>query len=490
MNLQKIDKVQNKIFLVLSIIAAAATAFIYLWNWSSALSSPYSLDFESPMLWAADALSRGQNIYPADGLQKEPWITTIYPPLYLVFISLFAKLFGANYFPLRITSMLFTAGLAALLVDIYRKLKISLPVILTSLVFLFSFDCVSNRGYEVRPDIAVIFFSALLLHQFVLLWLNPEKQSTLRSYLSVFLLGAVCIEIKQQAIVFLLAIVAYLLSEGQKKIAFALLAGWILSILIFTGFMQLLTGGYVQNLTFLSSVKSSSTVLLGNLGSIGADWIKLSFALLLVPLGVLAVKKLEGLQKLPLLLALISTGLFFYSMGIPASSSNHMIAALLALSWFLAICLSRLPAVCGIILLLCSACSFPFVCQEGQYRGQLLPYAQKNAEYLKDIGLEGKPVLTDDLYINYLTKSTPVIIDCATFLNVWAAKGSDFSELTKPIAEKRYAAIIINSNDNQQLGVAAWWPRPVVEAIHAHYHKVEELHCSGWMLDLMMPNSQ
>lgn len=486
-DMQAINKLQNKLYLILALVAALVTAFIYLWNWSAALSSPYSLNFEGPMLWAADALSQGQNIYSADGLQKEPWVTTIYPPLYLAFLALLAKLLGVNYFAMRVASMLFTAGLAAVLVDIFHRLKLSLPAILSSLVFLFSFDCMSTRGFEVRPDIAVVFFCALLLQQFVVVCLDEKKQEALKSYLSVFLLGAVCIEIKQQAIVFMLAIVVYLFAEGHRKIAGVLLGGWLLSILIFSGIMQLFTGAYIHNLVFLSPVKSSSNILIGNLGSIGIDWIKLIVALFLVPAGILALRKLEGLQKFPLLLALISTALFFYSMGIPASSSNHMMAALLALSWFLALCLDKLPALCGIILLVASACSFPFLSEEGRYRGQLLPFARKDADVLQHLGLEGKPVLTDDLYINYLTHSKPVLVDCATFLNVWKAKG-ELGNLTTPISEKRYAAVIINSNDNEGKNTNAWWPPPVIEAIHANYHKTAELHCSGWSLDLLLPN--
>lgn len=359
MGMQTIDKVQNKLFLILSIVAALALAFIYLWNWSAALNWPFSLpNYEGPMLWAADALSRGQNIYSSSALQNEPWITTIYPPFYLVFLSPLVKSFGATYLPLRITSMLFTAGLAVVMVDVYRRLRYGLPAILSSLVFLFSFECISSRGFEVRPDMVIIFFCALLLHQFIVVSLVHRKQSSLKAYMSVFWLGAISLEIKQQAIVFLLAILLYLFSEGRQKIALVLLGGWTFSFLFFTGVMQLITGGYIQNLVFLAPVKSNSTVLISNLGSLGIDSIKLIVALFLVPIAVLVLKNLRELQKFPLLLALISTALFMFSMGIPASSSNHMMAALLALSWFLALALGRLPAVCGIILLLASACSF------------------------------------------------------------------------------------------------------------------------------------
>src|SRR5277367_955600 len=87
---------------LITAVAALVLSIIYLCNWGAALSSPYSIAFESPMLWAARVLNSGGNIYALSGLQQEPWSITIYPPLYLALGAALVKLFGLQYCPLRI----------------------------------------------------------------------------------------------------------------------------------------------------------------------------------------------------------------------------------------------------------------------------------------------------------------------------------------------------------------------------------------------------
>lgn len=441
------------------------------------------------MLWTANALANGQNIYSLPGLHSEPWLITIYPPLYLVLAAGLVKTFGAQYFCLRLANMLFCAGTLFFMYKIMKQCGCRLTSILCSLVFLFSFDTISFQSYEARPDYLLIFLSAFMLERFVSLELKVPKPDTLRSYLSVLGLGCLSIGVKQQAIVFVLSIVIYLALDGRVKLAGKIFVVWLLVLALFTGVIQLICGGYIESLTFLSVVKSDSTVLISNLANIGIDWIKLSWALLIVPCGILAMKKLEGLKRFPFILVIVSTLLFLYSMGIPASNSNHLMSALLGLSWVLAFCLDSLFWGTALILLVCSATSFPHLAEEARFRPLLLPHANKSAAVLQQLDLKGKPVLTDDLYLNVLTESTPVLIDCASFLNAWKAQGSDFSQITKPLAEHRYAAVLINSQDAELPKKPNFWPKEIVEAIQKNYRKVDELHCSAWPIDLYLPNT-
>jgi len=57
----------DKLLLLLATVAVLVISGIYICNWCAALSSPYSINFEGPMLWSAHALAGGQNIYSITG---------------------------------------------------------------------------------------------------------------------------------------------------------------------------------------------------------------------------------------------------------------------------------------------------------------------------------------------------------------------------------------------------------------------------------------
>ncbi|MBX9686479.1 MAG: hypothetical protein K2X27_07240 [Candidatus Obscuribacterales bacterium] len=474
------------LFFWLSAATAGLCACIYLANWLAALSSPYSIAFESPMLWTAHALGQGQNIYALERLSKEPWLVTIYPPIYLCFAAILVKVLGVQYFWLRLANMILSVGVGALLFRIMRLSGSSLAPCICALTFFFSFGRIAGESYSARPDFLLLFLSTLMLERFLLVFTNEEKKNTFSNYLPVLILALAAIFTKQQAIVFVVSIAIFLCQSGKAKLAGKFMLLWLLGMGLISYILDLSCGGYFAHLSFLAATKSDSAVLLSNLSSLGVDWLKLFWALPVVPLAVLAIKKLDGVKSLPFILVSVSTGLFLYSMGIPASSTNHMMSAILGLSWCLSICLSRLPAWLGIIGLITIAASFNHLADEAIYRPKLLPIARSDAAKLLKMDLSCKPVLTDDLYLNVLTGSNPVIVDCATFMNVWTARGSGLEPLLKAISEKRYAAVIINSNDSRSSGASAWWPQALIDAVRSNYHKVAELQCSGWSLDLFI----
>jgi hypothetical protein len=482
-----VETIADKLLLFSAAAAFLVTVCIYICNWWAALSSPYSINFEGTMLWSAQAFAGGQNIYALKSLGEEPWLVTIYPPLYLACAAALVKLFGVQYLPLRLANMLLSAGTGCLLFRIMKASGCRLSACLCALTFLFSFDVMSMQSFEARPDYLLIFLSVFMIERFVSKWDFIKEKDSLSALAPVLTLACLSMITKQQAVVFVLSLVLFLASSGRAKLALKFFLSVSLGIGLFVLLAQMITGGFLAHLTFLAATRSSSAVLISNLAGLGLDWVKIFWALPVVPCGILALKKLEGLHKLPFILVTVSTLLFLYSMGIPASNTNHLMPALLALSWCLAICLSSLPGWVGIVGLLACCVSFPHLSEEARLRPLLLPHARKGADELHSLDLASKPVLTDDVYLNILTDSKPVIVDCPTFLNVWAAKGSDFRQLTEPIENKQYAAVIINSDDSQMSAPTIWWPKPVVEAVRRNYHKVSELHCSGWGMDLFLP---
>jgi hypothetical protein len=466
-------------FLFVLILAA-----LYFCNWSFALSVPYSLGYEGPILWAANTLSDYKNIYPVSGFISEPWIVTIYPPLYLTILSILVKLFGPVYFVMRIYNMLATILLAIIITRLFRAFKCPYFLIGACLIFFFSFSFVLLQSYEARPDITVMLISVFMIERFVHIY--KKGNHSFKSYLPVLFLSVLAILAKQQAIVFILSIIVFLLEQKLYKLALKFFLTWLLSVLAVVYILQLITGGFIQHLTFLAPVKSSMEILAINLNDLGADWPKVFFALITVPIILFVVKKLNDLEQLPLILFFVSFALLCYSMGIAGSSINHAISAAFALSWFFAIALKYMPKSLTVVLIVISAIGFTGHTILFENGPKVLPFAKSDIVYLKSLNLKDKLVLTDDPNLNFITDSRPVIIDSVTFLNVWKFTNSDYLHLVNQIEKKSYAAVMINTHSLEK-NITVWWPKEVIEALENNYKKEKKIFCSAWTIDIWLP---
>lgn len=478
--------ISNRIILALVVTFSIVLFGAYIVDWAFSLGSPYASTYEGPMLLMADMLASGQNIYSADSLTREPWVVTIYPPLYPAIASVLLLAFGKSFFALRLLSMISCVLSTFLVYRIFRLSACTQRSALTATAFFFSFSVIFSWSYTARPDSLVTFLSLLLLERFVSSAQNWENLS-LKHSLSIVIMSWLAVMAKQQAIVFIIAIFLFLCASKKFKLAFQYLAVWLLLLLASVVLLQALTGGFLAHLTFLANVKAVSEVYIQNLGAFGLDWLKVILALILVPIGIILLKKSHPLKTLPLLLFIISVGVSFFSMSIPASNVNHLIPAIFALSWLIAMSLDVMPGWVICIVLAASSVSLITITENARFGPQLLPHAHKSAMELQQYKLEGKPVLTDDPYLNYLTKSKPVFEDCATFLNVWANKAELSEQMMEGIRSKRYAAIIINSNDAAGKDGPNWWSPTIVAEIKRNYKKQADLFCSGWPMDLYLP---
>ena len=491
------------------IFFAIVLALIYLADWAVSLTSPYSIMYEGPMLMLGEMIAQGKNIYATQYLTIEPWMVCIYPPFYLLCAGALLKFFGINYISLRVFSMLCCAASVYLAFRIFRLSGCSKIVSLTATTFLFSFNAIYGWTYVARPDMLVTFLSLFLVERFVAqprlvksdLELNPATDSTQRetppstpsvpeliaSLAPIILLSWLALFAKQQAAVFVVAIAIFLLTIKRGRASILYITATLISAAISILIAQMITGGFLAHLSFLSGVKTTSLALIQNIASLGLDWFKVLFALIALPLSLLLIRNQPQLQRLPLLLFLISATVAYFSMSIPGSNVNHMFPALFAMSWLLAFMLTRSPSWLIPIVVLCSAPSLLQIAETFRYGPQLLPFANKSAAELKSFKFEGQPVLTDDPGINYMTHSVPVFEDCVTFLNVWANKPGGFDQLNSNIEKQKYAAVIINSADVSGEGGPGWWPKSTIDSLKKAYKKHGELNCSGWALDLWVP---
>lgn len=477
----------KKLHVAICVIVVLATAVAYGLNFAAACLTPFSLNYEAPMLWASMRLAAGQNIYCLSALTAQPWTAILYPPLFMALGAVSVKLLGGAYLGLRLVNMLSAALCALALFRLLRLYDCSKLVAFTAAAFFLNFIVVATLSFEARPDLLAVCLSAWTMERFVAALKQEPGCQALRGLGAVVALAILACLAKQSSIVFVLSIVFFLLSAGQRILALKFLAAWAGAIALIFGGIELICGGFLANLTLLSAVHPQAKVLADNFRALATDWFKVFLGLAIAPVGILAHKGVKGIDTLPLLLLLISFSLLLYTMAIPASNMNHLIPALFALSWWIGLSLRYLPGWVGAVVLIVCAGNIWFLSEFGRLEPLLLPYARESEKVLRRLDLKDRLVLTDDPFINVLTGSKPAMVDCATFLNLWKDTKPQMKDLIGAIESRQYAAIMINSDDSEKGGGQIWWTPSVVQAIKANYVRREELHCSGWFLDLYLP---
>ena len=123
-----------RIMLFVFLIPAVAIFISYT---LMALFHRYPLDYgEAPLLDQTMRLVAGQNIYRMD-LTSPPYTISNYPPLYVLALSPFVKLFGPSFLPGRVISMLCGVASAIFLaLIVYTFTKDRLASIITAMIFL------------------------------------------------------------------------------------------------------------------------------------------------------------------------------------------------------------------------------------------------------------------------------------------------------------------------------------------------------------------
>ena len=124
----------------------------------------YPLDYgEAPLLDQAMRLVAGQNIYRLD-LTSPPYTISNYPPLYVLALSPFVKLFGPSFLAGRAISLLCSVASAIFLaLIIYTFTKDRLASILTAMIF-FTIPYVVYWTPLLRVDMLALAFSTAGLY--------------------------------------------------------------------------------------------------------------------------------------------------------------------------------------------------------------------------------------------------------------------------------------------------------------------------------------
>ena len=157
-------KVTEKSSAIILLMALSVAGAIFLLYTSLAIFHPYPLDYgEAPLVDQAARLAAGENIYRAD-LSSPPYTISNYPPLYVLILTPFVKLFGPTFLAGRAISTLSALASATFLsLIIYSQTKHRLAAATTGL-FLLANPYVTHWSSLLRIDLLALAFSTAALY--------------------------------------------------------------------------------------------------------------------------------------------------------------------------------------------------------------------------------------------------------------------------------------------------------------------------------------
>lgn len=484
----KVGNLIASLSLALSASSLLVLAAVYARFWWLAVCNPYSIAFEGHVLWASFWLSAGGNIYDPAALSREPWSVVIYPPLYFALGALLVKAFGAAYAPLRLVSI---ASACACAFFLYRLLAESgaRPAARMAATALFlSFLPVFVYSMIARVDMLSLALSlaGLLCFAAGCRGSSPIFPSG-RPAIFALVLTLVCLSMlsKYQAVVVALSLAIYLAVCGQAGQA----ARWALALSVALAVsgaaFQAISGGYFQHMRYLSGAAWSRETLLSNILGIGPDLYTLAIVCGTLIIGFAMGCRVQGALRLAAVLLLVSAVSALYTMGIPASSTNHLLFVIASLCYFSGLVLERMPAAAaGAVSLVAGLCAFNLA-EMGAFLNRHTAASDGLSALLAGKATADAVVLSEEPKLVIDAGVKPAMIDPGTFMNVWTTE--EKGVLIDRINRRRYAAIVINEKDSRSAGGMVRWPAEVIAAVHANYRVAGKTFGNTLELDIYLP---
>jgi hypothetical protein len=476
----------TKLDIALISLVAICFAIVYGINWYAALSCPYCIEYEGTMLWAANALSHGQNIYDAARLVTPPWAVITYPPLFLCIGAVFVKCFGLAFWYLRLISLVSAVVSVALIYVILRRSGCPILVAVIGPAYFMGFTPVFLWTSLGRPDTLAL---ALCLLGMERTYAAFQQSGTQKSGFSQALIGGLSFALacfaKQTSVVCLVTAILFLIWCKKYRIAGIVAATSAALILLLFGSAQVLTGGLIEHLRVFSTTPWSADTLTRYLHFMTDADVTRAEICLGIPLYCTVFRKQTTSvpERLPYALFGLSLAQMLYIMGLPGSNGNHAIFSLLALSWWLALKCGILSTRVARIVLVASLSSLISLTN---YVPAIIAAMPKDVQPLMKVDLKNKLVLSEDPYNNFLSESTPAMIDCAVFTSIWKDRPDKIGQIVDRIDQREYAAIVINCQDSEGKE-KYFWPDVVLSAIRANYQKSGKLNGNGICQMLWLP---
>lgn len=493
---------------------------VYLVSWYLALSSPLSLEYEGPSLWAAIELSKGHNIYPAKGLVEAPWVVTVCPPLYFLLGAPF-QLFGAfNYPGLRLISIV---SFGAAMFFFYRLLRLfssSKMNVAVGLLLFASYVQIWSSSFKARVDMLALALCITSLYYFFRGYkaayrvgdpietaqsesggngsetavVEPVVTAPPHGFLSrlkiyapsiIFVVAAIFAKVSS---VVILPTVCYYLASRKKYKDMLLFGGAsvLISALLFFIINMLTDGGFARHLSFPLNAPYSTADLQKHLGMFGVDWPKL----FMIPvIGLVWLEKNEKKERpiLPFTLAVVSGLVTAYTIGTMHANLNHGLIFYFAISWLTVIFLEIYPlSLCAGMVFVSALCTYILSTQLEPMSTICTRMARAQTDIVKQ-NLKDKLILVEDPAIAILAGAQPLYVDVGTFLQSIDRDERSLVEIETALSQKKYPAVIININDSLHDKPALYWPDSFMEKLEANYKKYGYVVGNGDLQQMYVP---
>lgn len=457
---------------------ALGFAFLYLSGFFVALSSPFSIEYEGPCLWAANRLAHGLGIYDPQRLTQAPWEVIIYPPVYFLVSVPFLVFGGPSYWGLRLVSIIaFLVSLVSSYRLFSRTSESQLAVCIALLAFA-TFNPVLSWSLKGRVDMLSMAFSIVALDWFWSTYENLEENKDEKKvsgtrllflYSPAILASVLSIYTKQPSVVVPLSIFLFLVAV--KKLDQAIIFGFssaALGGLIFLSVNHWTDGGFLAHMRFLSQMPFSVDDLTKHLSWIGADWAKI--ALLPLVMGLFFMREKAGRELiLPVLIAGTSGLITIYTLGTVYANVNHCLHFYWALCWLLSIFACAAPSLSGILVVVSSLVN---ACTMQMWLSTLTASAQKVSQserVLRSVDLRNTTMFVEDPAIAIKAGATPLFVDVATFIQIWQENGKSMDDLKTDLRRRAYSAVVINKHDSQLERPPYFWDEDFVKAVTDNY---------------------
>lgn len=485
--MSKDAKFAGKIDAILLALVVLGFALVYCFSWYAILNYQRSIEYEGTMWWAADALARGQNIYDPARLTAQPWQVITYPPLFMCCSAVLMKLFGSALWCIRAVSIFGAIASAFFLYRLLRLAECSPLISAIAPAFFLGFSPTFVWNNCGRPDGLATALCLAGLERLYSAFLRAQdnKPYMAPGVVSGILLGMSCMT-KQPCVVCLFTGLIFLLWCRRVRLAGIIAATCAATGAILCAITQLLTGGFLQNIAFFSKVHWEQDLLAEHLRFMSDSDVLRSEIILVILLYCVILRKQKTTvpERLPYVLFGVSFVYMIYLLGLPGSSGNHSIFFLLALSWWLALKCTTLPAAVGRIVLLSSLIGAPFLFMYFPSKIATLPV---DSELIAKTDLKGKHVLSEDPYLNALTGSNEEMVDCAVFESVWQTQDPlGVKGIEDAAANHQYAALIVNCPDMEGTGRMIWSAN-TIDVFKKYYKFAGKMSGNGYCQQLLLP---
>ncbi len=195
-----------------------------------------------------------------------------------------------------------------------------------------------------------------------------------------------------------------------------------------------------------------------------------------------------ALTTLPIFLFGLSTLILLYTMGLKGAYHNHLLCAILALLWAVALRLDKTPNLMRTVYIAAAIYSLIPLLVFSYNLSKRIGYRADTAEAVELLKKLPKDayILSEDPTLPLLAERQPVIVDATTFLNMRSKHPESFEKIKAGIKERRYAAIIINLRD-AKYSMEYIWPEELVASIKAHYQIAGATGGNGMVQKIYLP---